>query len=414
MTRKFTETTEPRGGEADVGPGSGSGAGGGSRAGSPPGALSGSVEAAEEEAGALPFPFEPPPEGPPEARGPGRWATAGLFVLAILYTLHLAKALVLPLVLGVLLSFVLAPPVTLLRRMRIPSAVASGVVVVSLVAALAGSAYALSGPAGRWLAAAPQNLEELETRIRDYMEPVAQVGDAADQVEEMTRVGDEESGRQTVRVEGSGLRDTLFSRTREVLTGIFITVLLAYFLLSYSDVLMRNLVGAFFTGPGKEKRALELARDIQTDVSTYLFTITVINVVLGALVAGAMAYLGMPNPLLWGAVGGLLNYVPYLGALVGTGILTMVALGTFEGAGMALLVGAFYFVLTSLEGTLIRPLVLGKRLTLNPLAVFVGLIFWGWLWGIPGALLAVPILAVMKGVADHHPALAPLGAFLGR
>lgn len=396
MPREMTEIPGPPREEADA----------------PPRGASGSTPGTE----ALPNPFraEPPPQPPPQGRSPGEWATMGLFVLAVLYTLHLAKALLLPLVLGVLLSFVLAPPVTLLRRMKIPSALASGIVVVALVGALAGSGYALSGPAGRWLAAAPQNLQELETRIRDYMEPVAQVGDAADQVEDMTRVGNDESGGQTVRVEDGGLRGALFSRTREVLTGAFITVLLAYFLLSYSGVLMRNLVAAFFTGPEKEKQALDLARDIQSDVSAYLFTITVINVVLGAVVAGAMAYLDMPNPLLWGAIGGLLNYVPYVGALAGTVILTMAALGTFEGAGMALLVGAFYFVATSLEGTLIRPLVLGRRLTLNPLAVFVGLIFWGWLWGIPGALLAVPILAVMKGVADHHPALTPLGAFLGR
>ena len=230
----------------------------------------------------------------------------------------------------------------------------------------------------------------------------------------MTRVGGEQSSNQTVRVEEGGLRDALFSRTREVLTGIFITVLLAYFLLSYSGVLMRNLAAAFFEGPGKEKRAFDLAREIQRDVSTYLFSITVINLILGAAVAGIVAFLGMPNPLLRGAVGGILNYIPYLGALAGTVLLTVVGLGTFEGPGTALLVGAVYFVLTSLEGGLIRPLVLGRRLTLNPLAVFVGLIFWGWLWGIPGALLAVPILAVMKGVADHHPALAPVGAFLGR
>lgn len=359
-------------------------------------------------------PPAPPPQGPSRATTPGQWATVGLFVLAVLYTLYVAKAFLLPLVLGVLLSFVLAPPVTLLRRIRIPAAVASAIVVAGLVAALAGGGYALSGPAGRWLAAAPQNLEELETRIRGYLEPVAQVGDAADQVEEMTRVGEEQAGGQTVRVEDGGLRDALFSRTREVLTGIFITVLLAYFLLSYSDALLRNLAAAFFPGPGKKQRAFDLAREIQRDVSTYLFTITVINLILGAAVAGAMALLGMPNPLLWGAVGGLLNYVPYLGALVGTLLLTMAGLGAFEGAGMALLVGAIYFVLTSLEGSLIRPLVLGRGLTLNPLAVFVGLIFWGWLWGIPGALLSVPILAVMKGVADHHPALAPMGAFLSR
>jgi predicted PurR-regulated permease PerM len=142
-------------------------------------------------------------------------------------------------------------------------------------------------------------------------------------------------------------------------------------------------------------------------------TITLINAGLGLAVGIAMSWLGMPNPVLWGVMTGCFNFIPYLGAVSSAIILTLVALLTFDGLDRALLVPSMFMGLTTLEGFFVTPMIVGHRLTLNPVAIFIWLTFWGWLWGVPGMLLAVPLLATLKIVCDHIRPLNPVGEFLG-
>lgn len=164
---------------------------------------------------------------------------------------------------------------------------------------------------------------------------------------------------------------------------------------------------------GDKKRAVEIARQIENDISAYLVTVTMINGCLGVATWGAMALLGVPNPLLWGVLAWATNYIPYLGAMVMYAVLTMVGFLSFDTVTQALMVPGAFGVLNILESYLLTPLVLGRRLTLNPVVIFLGLTFWGWIWGVTGAILAVPIMVVFKIFCDHSEPLASVGEFLG-
>jgi predicted PurR-regulated permease PerM len=190
-----------------------------------------------------------------------------------------------------------------------------------------------------------------------------------------------------------------------------VTILL-YFLLASGDLFLLKLVRVLPRFEDK-KIAVTIVHEVRHDVSHYLLTITLINIGLGVATGIAMFWLGMPNPLLWGVMAASFNFIPYLGAMASAIILTLVALLTFDELGRILLVPGVFLVLTSLEGGFVTPAIVGRRLTLNPVAIFVWLTFWGWLWGVPGMLLAVPMLAILKIVCDHVQPLNSVGEFLG-
>jgi predicted PurR-regulated permease PerM len=210
----------------------------------------------------------------------------------------------------------------------------------------------------------------------------------------------------------SWIKEALFGGTTAFVSEAIVVMVLLYFLLASGDLFLRKLIKVLPTFKDK-KRAVEIAREMERNISTYLFTVTLINVGVGVAVGVGVGLLGMPNPVLWGVLAFVLTYIPYLGAIVGIGILGLAALLVFDDVGQALAVPAVYMVVSFLEGNFVTPLVLGRRLTLNPVVIFVGLLFWFFLWGIPGALLAVPILAVFKIVCDHVDTLAPIGEFFG-
>jgi len=163
-----------------------------------------------------------------------------------------------------------------------------------------------------------------------------------------------------------------------------------------------------------KKKAVTIARETEASISTYLVTVTLVNLALGLGVALVMFLLKMPNPVLWGAMAALAEFVPYLGASALVALLTLAGLVTFEQVGHALLVPVAYLGVNIIQSQLVSPLILGRRLTLNPVAIFVGLVFWWWIWGVPGAFIAVPLIATFKIFCDHIEALAPIGEFLGR
>jgi predicted PurR-regulated permease PerM len=338
-------------------------------------------------------------------------ALTGLLILATFYTLYFGRAFFLPIVLALLLNSLLSPVVRGLKRLHIPNALGAALVVFGLLGGLGWGVYELSGPAYEWAQKAPQTMRRLERKLRDFKKPVQTMSKATQQVEKMTQVG----GGQTtpsVQVTTETLGERMFSKATDLVAGGVVMIILLFFLLASGDLFLRKLIRVLPSLADK-RRAVEIARQIQTDISSYLVTITAINVALGLAVWGILSFLGVPNPLLWGVLALVTNYIPYLGAIIMIAVLAMVGFLTFENNTQAMMVPLSFVGLNILESYLVTPLVLGHRLTLNPVVIFLGLTFWGWLWGITGALLAVPIMVVLKIFCDHTEPLRPIGEFLG-
>ena len=263
-----------------------------------------------------------------------------------------------------------------------------------------------------WIGQAPQSLHRIEGRLRDLKKPVQTVSKATEQVEKIAKVSGGQDSTPKVQVTTESLGARVLSKTTDLVSSAVVMFILLYFLLASGDLFLHKLVKVTPSLEDK-KRAVEIARQIETEVSTYLATITLINIVLGLTVWGALALIGVPNPLLWGVLATFANYIPYLGPIVMVSVLTMVGLLTFPDIPHALLPPGAFLVLHGLETFLITPMILGRRLTLNPVMIFLGLTFWGWMWGIAGAILAVPIMVVFKIFCDHIESLAPVGELLG-
>jgi predicted PurR-regulated permease PerM len=357
----------------------------------------------------------PEPEPPPrDAPGPSEVRSAALgvlVVLACLYTLYFARGFLLPVVLACLLALLLAPAVRGLKRLRIPEGIGALLVLAVVVGTIGLALYQLTGPALEWLDRAPGSMRRVEQRLRQLKAPVEKVSEATERVERMARVEPGAAPRE-VEVAGEGLGARLFQNVWDFSADTVVMSILLYFLLASGDLFLRKLVRVLPTRADRQ-RAVEIAREVQSEVSAYLSTMTLINLCLGAAVGLAFHFLGMPNPALWGVMVALLNFIPYLGPLVGVATISVAAFLTFPEAGRALLVPAAYFALNFVESYFVTPLVLGRRLMLNPVVIFVGLTFWGWLWGVVGALIAVPLLVVLKIFCDRSERLAPLGEFLG-
>jgi predicted PurR-regulated permease PerM len=333
-----------------------------------------------------------------------------IFVLMIFYTLYFARIFFLPIVLAILLSFLLSPIVRGLKRLWIPEYVGAALVMLFVLGILGVGIYYLIDPATQWMATVPKSISRIEQKVRLFRKPVEQVTKTAERVEKITTVTPQ--GTPQVAVRGETLVDRVFTSAWQVLAGALVVIILLYFLLASGDLFLRKLVKVMPTFENK-KLAVEIASRIEDHISKYLMTVTMINLALGTAVGTGLGLLGMPNPVLWGVMVALLNFIPYLGATVGISIVTIVAFLTFHNTGHALAVPGIYLGLAVLEGNFLTPIILGKRLTLNPVIIFICIIFWGWLWGIVGAFLAVPMVAVFKILCDHVEPLAAIGEFLG-
>lgn len=341
------------------------------------------------------------------------WPLTGLFVIAVIAALYFARSVVLPVVLAFILSVVFTPVVRGMKKAWIPAPLAAAIVVLALLAAFFSAAYFLVEPAGDWLDKAPQGLRKIELKLRHVSGQVHDVTKATDQVQTMTQdmAGSGNSKTQEVTVKTPTLAEGIVTAAREFAVSAVSTLVLLFFLLSSDGLFLRKIVSVTPLLADKQ-RAIDITRQIESEVSNYLFTVTTINAVLGGVVAIAMYLLGVPNPALWGAMTGLLNFVPYLGDVASVGVLTIVGLLTFDDLWRGLEPPAIFCLLTAIEGYLVTPHVLGRRLSLNPVVIVFSVLFWGWLWGLLGVLLAVPMLVVVKTFCDRVEPLQSFGELL--
>lgn len=336
-------------------------------------------------------------------------ALTGLFVLAVFYTMYFMRAMLLPLVLALLLSYLLAPLVRLLGRIRIRPAFGAAIVLLSLVGLLIYGVSRLAEPAADWLEKAPYSLHQLEQKILPLKKPMEKVAQASGEIEKLTTTAEPQA--QTVVVKRNALAESFLTQTPEFIASGVVMLILLYFLLAYDGVFLTKIVKAIPRLADK-KRAVAMVREIEMQISRYLLTITLINIGLGVAVGATVHMFGLRNPIMWGVLVAMLNFIPYVGALTGIICMTLGAVLSFDSLGYAMVFPASYLIIATLEGNFITPLVLGRSLTLNPVVILIALAFWGWMWGISGMILAVPMLAAFKIFCDHIGPMKPIGEFL--
>jgi predicted PurR-regulated permease PerM len=335
-------------------------------------------------------------------------ALTGLFILAGFYTIYFMRSILLPVILALLLSYLLRPIVRGLAKLKIPLAASAAFILIGLLALVGYGVSALAAPAAGWVQKAPAGLTEVQHKLLPVKKSVAQVTKTTGEIEKLATTNAE---TKAVDVKRHPITEMFVTRTPEFISDAVLLTILLYFLLVYDQVFIAKLVKLLPTLSDK-KTAVGIAQDIESQVSRYLFTITAINACLGMAVGTAVALLGLPNPVMWGVMVALLNFVPYLGALTGIICMTIGAVLSFDSLGYALIFPATYLALGVLEGSFITPWVMGRSLTLNPVIILLSLTFWGWMWGIVGIILAVPILAAFKIFCAHIKPMEPLAEFL--
>jgi predicted PurR-regulated permease PerM len=331
-------------------------------------------------------------------------------VIAVLGASYLARDILAPIVFSLLLALLLSPLVLALQRTRMPRQLASGLVVLFLVFMAVGAIVALAQPARDWVAKGPSAIHSVQDRLREIRTTILQATKATQSIQDLTQSGD--GANQVVVKDSPTMLTGILSNTPRVLEAVAAVILLVFFFLSSGDNFLRRLV-EIAPGMSEKRVVVSIARDIQREMSRYLLTITMINFGLGCATAIAMAALQIPNAILWGAMAFLLNFAPYIGAAITGVVLGVVGFATFNAVGHAFLVPGVFFLLAFIEGQLVTPTVIGRRLSLNPVVVFVWLLLWGWLWGILGVLLAGPLLACFRIVCQHTEALRPIYVLIG-
>jgi predicted PurR-regulated permease PerM len=359
--------------------------------------LAASTEAADETEMPLPS-------------NPQTFFLGGLFALGVLAAVYLASPIILPVVLAFVFNLLLQPAVRLLGRLHLPRAVGALFIVLLVIGALVGLVAALSVPAANWAERLPEGIPRLETHLQVIKGPIQALQKVIQQAEQVADAPPSQGSIVSVRRD-LGITGALFAGTRSVLDGLFTTVLVLYFLLVAGNIFLRRIVEILPTFSNK-RQAVDISQQVQEDISAYLVTITAMNAAVGVTTAAAMYLCGLGDPLLWGTIAFLLNYIPILGPFFGVCIFVLVGMLSFESLWWALLPPALYLGIHLAEGETLTPMLLARRFTLNPVLIILSLVFWFWMWGMLGAILAVPMLAILKIVCDRVRPLKALGHFL--
>jgi predicted PurR-regulated permease PerM len=333
----------------------------------------------------------------------------GLFLLGMLVACYIAAEIVLPIVLAFVLSLVLEPAMRALERLRLPRGIAAILIILVLFGTLGGLGAALSGPAASWAEKLPTGIPKLQERLGFLSRPIAAIEKFADRAQSLAQ-GDQPKA-VAVAVQGSALSDRLLNGTRTLASGLLQTVLVLFFLLVSGDTFLRRLV-EILPRFKEKRRAVDISQQIESDVSAYLFTITIMNLAVGAATAVVMAICGLGDPLLWGVVAFLLNYIPILGPMIGVVVFLLAGLLSIDSLWVAFLPAGLYLLIHLVEGETVTPMLLARRFTINPVLVVLGLVFWYWMWGVPGAILSTPMLAIIKIICDRIRPLAAFGHFM--
>jgi predicted PurR-regulated permease PerM len=360
----------------------------------------------------LRLPVEPSAEQPPVAppAGAPRWAVIGIFIMLVIFAMAYARSFLMPVVLALLLKMVFAPLQRALDRAGLPSGVSALLIVGSLLAMLVVGVAMLATPVSDWVNRAPLITRQIEAKLGELAWATEGMREAAKQMDQIAS-GEDDPEVQRVVIDDSGDFVTLAMSVPTAIAQLFFTLILLFFLLASGDMFYEKIVHVMPTFRDK-RTAMRIAHDVERKLSHYLSTIALINACLGLAIGLAMWLLGMPNPFLLGVLAFGLNFIPYVGAIVGVLLATVVAIVSLPTLWDAVLVALVYFLLTSIEGQLATPYFVGRRLRLNTVVVFVCITLFAWLWSVVGMLVATPLLLTVRTLCEHIPSLQPVGDFL--
>lgn len=340
----------------------------------------------------------------------------GLFVLGVLYTMYLAHQVFLPIILALLASLLLAPPVAALARRGIPKAIGAMVMLAMLVGVVGGIGAYVSGPIMDWMEEAPEGIGNLLFSNHGLHDAYQRMTDSARQVEEAVEEFADEEGVErstTVVLESESWRGQLMIGARNNAVAVALALTLSYFLLVSGESLVRNLVSQLTTRE-RRRTVLRVIRDSQREIARYLAVITVSNSAVGVLTTIMLWALDLPSPVVWGVIATLLRFVPYLGVLVTTVALVIISAISMDDPLVMMAAPAGYLLLSTLVGFVLEPYIHGYRMDINPIIIFLGIFFWGWLWGAIGVLLAVPLMTVIMVLLRQIDGLRPLYRVIAR
>jgi predicted PurR-regulated permease PerM len=333
----------------------------------------------------------------------------GLFLLALLAALYVASPIVLPVVLAIVLKLLLQPLVRLTDRAGLPRALGALLAILLLVMTLAGVISGVAGPAASWAGKLPDALPQIQQKLAVLARPISSLEWMMGQLQSIGGVG--VGVPQAPPTGGINVMGVLFSGTTTVAAGLFTTLVVLFFLLVSGETFLRRFV-EILPSFAEKRQAVELTLDIERNISAYLITVTLINCVVGLLTFAVMWVTGVANPLLWGVIAFAVNFVPILGPMVAMAVFLLAGVLSLGVTWWALLPVGLYFLIHVVEGEIVTPMLMARRFTINPVAIILALLFWYWMWGVPGAILAVPMLAIIKIVCDDIRPLRAFGHFL--
>jgi predicted PurR-regulated permease PerM len=348
-----------------------------------------------------------------------------LTVLAVLATLRWASAFFIPLMLGFMLSYALSPLVNAMERVRIPRAISAAVLILGILGGAGASIYSFSDDANQLITSLPEAAQKLrssmrtrnqaETPLETVQKAAAQLEQAAEEASPATAAG---RGVQRVVIEKPrfDIREHLWNGTlglASLVGQVVVVTFLTYFLLLSGNTFRRKLVK--ITGPtlSDKKITVQALDEITSQIQRYLLVQVLTSVVVGVATGLSFWALGLKHAAVWGFAGGVLNLIPYIGSAVVTGAAALVAFLQFGEIDMALAVAGASLVIHTIVGNLLMPWLTSRSSRMNPVAVFIGVLGWGWLWGVWGLLLGIPIMMVVKAVCDRVEHLKPVGELLG-
>ena len=376
----------------------------------PPAAMASSAPLVVPPASADPA-QEPPVEETPSAPRLRNRLQIAIVAILLLYTCAIAEAVVVPVLIAMLFGLMLAPPVRLLERWRVPRALSSLLLVLLAIAVIGGAITALASPARAWIGRMPTALVHIQTVVKDLRRPFQMATEATRELGKITQM--DESAPVRVVDTGPSPFAAALTAAPAVIGGIVITIVLTFLFLLHGDELLRKFVT--LAPHLRAKRDLvEATRTAQSEISMYVITVTLINAGLGLATAAALWLLDVHDPLLWGGIAALLNYAPFIGPMATAVALAVVGFSEAATPALALAPPAAFLGLHLLEGQLLTPHLVGRRLALDPVMVFIAMLVLGWMWGVAGFLLAVPLLTCAKIIAERVEGGDAMVALLSR